>query len=209
MRRTILYAAIWLCVAPGRAIADFTCTPTKPLAQQNRTHMKHRKQPAADPGVTLVTVAQLIAEPSAAGISEMGFKRKDSPLDPRESQEVILKGELWLVNVEENDCDFHLEITGLGGASTDDRIIVEIPQGTRFRTARNALIQALGAHGVTLKRHTPLTTPLRVQVLGFLFYDAWHFSSTDPQRGNGHGSTQVATLWEVHPVFAIIFPESP
>jgi len=72
-------------------------------------------------------------------------------------------------------------------------------------TARNALLQALTAHGVNLKAQTPLTTSIRVQVLGFSFYDAWHFSRNDPQRGHAHGSAQVGSLWEIHPVFAIMF----
>jgi len=127
-------------------------------------------------------------------------------LDPRELQVVTLKGELWRVNVEANDCDFHLEIAGIGGGQGDDRIIVEIPQGPNFIAARNALLQALKVNGVTLKPQTPLAQAIHVQVLGFSFYDAWHFSSTNPQRGHGHGSAQVASLWEIHPVFAIIFP---
>ena len=121
---------------------------------------------------------------------------------------MTLKGELWRVNVEANDCDFHLEISGIGGSQSDDRVIVEIPQGPKFVAARNALLQALTANGVKLKAQTPLATPLHVQVLGFSFYDAWHFSANDPQRGHGHGSAQVAALWEIHPVFAIIFQQS-
>jgi hypothetical protein len=112
------------------------------------------------------------------------------------------------VNVERNDCDFHLEISAVGGNSTDDRIIVEIPQGPRFLGARNGLLQALTAHGVKLKAQTPLATPIRIQVLGFSFYDAWHFSSNDPQHGHAHGSAPVGSIWEIHPVWAIIFPAS-
>ena len=112
------------------------------------------------------------------------------------------------MNVEANDCDFHLEISGVGGSSTDDRIIVEIPQAPKFLAARNALLQELTAHGVRLKAQTPLATSIRVQVLGFSFYDAWHYSSNDPQRGHAHGSAQVGSLWEIHPVWAIIFPNS-
>jgi hypothetical protein len=87
-------------------------------------------------------------------------------------------------------------------------VIVEIPQTASFVAARNALLHDLNAAGVKLRPRTPLTHPIRVQVLGLMFYDAWHFSTTNPQRGNNHGSAQVGSLWEVHPVWAIIFPSS-
>jgi hypothetical protein len=170
--------------------------------------MKHRNPPPQNPGLTLLTVDQIVASSPAAGITQTGFRSIDSPLDPRESQVVTLKGDLWRVNVEANDCDFHLEISRVGGSSSDDRIIVEIPQAPKFLAARNALLQALTAHGVKLKAQTPLATSIRVQVLGFSFFDAWHFSSNDPQRGHAHGSAQVGSLWEIHPVWAIIFPSS-
>ena len=202
--------ALALCVlfVPTRAFADIPCTPMQALANQNRTHMKHRTPPSQNPGMTLITVQQVIAATPASGVSQPGFKTRDTPLDPRELQVITLKGELWRVNIEANDCDFHLEISETGGGQGDDRIIVEIPQGPNFAAARTALLQALKANGVTLKAQTPLAQPIHVQVLGFSFYDAWHFSSNNPQRGHGHGSAQVASLWEIHPVFAIIFPQS-
>jgi hypothetical protein len=69
-----------------------------------------------------------------------------------------------------------------------DRVIVEIPQTAPFVAARNALLNRLQVAGVTLHARTKLTQPIRVQMLGFAFYDAWHFSATNPQRGNHHGS---------------------
>jgi len=208
MRRLALILAFSFSFVPLRALADISCTPTQPLPRQNRTHMKHRDPPSQNPGVTLLTVHQVLAASPAAGITQTGARSTDAPIDPRESQVVTLKGDLWRVNVEANDCDFHLEISGIGGGSTDDRIIVEIPQAPKFLAARNALLQALTAHGVRLKAQTPLATSIRVQVLGFSFYDAWHYSSNDPQRGHAHGSAQVGSLWEIHPVWAIIFPSS-
>lgn len=157
--------------------------------------------------MTLVDVAQLVADTPAAGVTSHGFRTSVPPIDPRENDVLTLKGDLWLINIESNDCDFHLEISAAGASSTDDRVIVEIPQLAPFTAARNALINKLHAAGISLHRHTPLAQPIRVQVLGFRFFDAWHFSTTNP-RGNNHGSALVGTLWEIHPVFAIIFPES-
>ena len=190
------------------AVADITCTPTKTVSQQNRTRMKHRSPPASSSGPTLTTVADMIATSSAAGTSTAGFRTAAGPIDPRENAVVTLKGDLWQINIEPNDCDFHLEISEVGGTAASDRVIVEIPQTAPFVAARNALLRALQAAGVRLRSRTTLTEPIRVQVLGFMFFDAWHFSTTNPQRGNNHGSAQVDSLWEVHPVWAIIFPSS-
>ena len=201
----ILFLAL-SCVSV--ASADISCTPTETLAKQNRTRMKHRTPPPANPGVKLMTVAEMVALTPAAGVNSPGFRTSVQPIDPRESSVLTLKGDLWAINIEPNDCDFHLEISDVGGSANDDRVIVEIPQLPRFVAARNALINQLHAAGVALHKRTILTNPIRVQVLGFAFYDAWHFSAANPLRGNKHGSPKVGSLWEIHPVWAIIFPAS-
>jgi hypothetical protein len=190
------------------ARADIPCTATQTVLKQNRTRMKHRTPPHQKPDVTLMTVAQIVASAPATGINSPGARTSSIPIDPREASVLTLKGDLWAINIEPNDCDFHLEVSEVGGSVDNDRVIVEIPQTPPFVAARNALLNKLHAAGVTLHARTKLTQPIRVQVLGFAFYDAWHFSSTDPQRGNHHGSPQVASIWEIHPVWAIIFPTS-
>ena len=205
MRRVALVLLFSLWYVPV-TWADITCTATQTLVKQNRTRMKHRTPPRQNPGVTLMTVAQIFAASPAAGIKSPGARSSPQPIDPREASVLTLKGDLWAINVEPNDCDFHLEISEVGGSIDADRVIVEIPQTAPFVTARNALVNRLRAAGVTLRARTKLSQPIRVQVLGFGFYDAWHFSSTNPQRGNHHGSPQVGSLWEIHPVWAIIFP---
>ncbi len=207
MRRVTLGLFLALSCA-SIAWADITCTPTQPLAQQNRTRMKHRAPLSPNPGVTLKTVTEIVAASPAAGVNSPGFRTSILPIDPREASVLTLKGDLWAINIEPNDCDLHLELSEVGGSVDDDRIIVEIPQTAPFVAARNVLLNKLHAAGVTLHGRTKLTTPIRVQVLGFAFFDAWHFSSTNPQRGNHHGSPQVGSLWEIHPVWAIISPAS-
>lgn len=207
-RNLFALAIIIIFWTPFRALADISCAPTQPLQQQNRTHMKHRTPAGTNPGVALTTVENMVAASPAAGVTVAGFRRADRPIDQRELQVVSLKGDLWQFNIEPNDCDFHLEISGVGKTANEDRVIVEIPQGPAFVRARNALLQQLQAASITLRARTHLTRPIRIQVLGYVFYDAWHFSSNNPQRGHGHGSAQVGSLWEIHPVRAIIFPQS-
>jgi hypothetical protein len=169
--------------------------------------MKHRNPPSQNPGVHQTTVAQMAAFPAASGVTVSGFRTSPQPIDVHENSVVTLKGDLWAINIEPDDCDFHLEISDLGDGDTADRVIVEIPQGQRFVAARNKLIQIVHNSGATLTKRTRFQQPITVQVLGFLFFDAWHYSTTKP-RGNNHGSAQVATIWEIHPVWAII-PASP
>jgi len=168
--------------------------------------MKHRTPPTGSSSPILTTVGGMIAASPATGTATAGFRTAVGPIDPRENAVLTLKGDLWAINIEPNDCDFHLEVSEVGGSVDADRVIVEIPQTAPFVAARNALLNKLHAAGVTLHARTKLTHPIRVQILGFSFYDAWHFSSTNPQRGNNHGSPQVGSIWEIHPVWAIIFP---
>ena len=63
-----------------------------------------------------------------------------------------------------------------------------------------------------------LRSPLRIRVTGYAFYDAYHYSArwqtSKPgrcdfspaelyQRGKGHGTCNVGTIWELHPVWKI------
>jgi hypothetical protein len=203
MKRLILLVSFVICWTSA-SFADIPCTPTQPLPQQNRTHMKHRIPPTQRPVPVLTTVAAMAAASPATGVTTPGFRTADRPIDQHELGIVTLKGDLWAINVEANDCDFHLEISDVGNSVSDDRVIVEIPQGPPFVVARDALIQLLRASGITFRRRMQLNPPIRVQVLGYAFYDAWHFSPNNPQRGHGHGSPQVASIWEIHPVWALI-----
>ena len=57
-------------------------------------------------------------------------RKSNTPIDPKESQAFTLKGDLWRILTEANDCDFHLEPSAAG--PTADRVIVEIPQDSSF-----------------------------------------------------------------------------
>ncbi len=129
------------CVSVARA--DITCTATQTVVKQNRTRMKHRTPPLQNPGVTLMTVVEMVASAPAAGINSPSARTSVQPIDPRESSVLTLKGDLWAINVEPNDCDFHLEVSEIGGSVDSDRVIVEIPQTAPFVAARNALLNRL------------------------------------------------------------------
>jgi hypothetical protein len=170
--------------------------------------MKHRTPPQPNPGVKLITVTEIVASPPAVGVNSPGARTSAQPIDPRETSVLTLKGDLWVINVEPNDCDFHLEVSEVGGSVDSDRVIVENSANSPVCCSPKCAAERASCSGRDVAARTKLTQPIRIQVLGFGFYDRWHFSATNPQRGNHHGSPQVGSLWEIHPVWAIIFPAS-
>jgi len=186
----------------GAAEADVTCSPTTPISQQNRTAMKHRAATVQNVRLNQTSVDEMLQWANPATIS----KSSNSAIDPRENQAYTLTGDLWHIKVEGNDCDFHLELSAPGTGTDADRIIVEVPQGPDFSPLRDKLIQALLASGEGDLRHTKsfdLAHSIRVQVSGYAFFDAFHYSKSNPKRGHGHGSAMVGTIWELHPVFQL------
>ena len=115
----------------------------------------------------------------------------------------ILKGFLWFISQEGNDCDFHIEI---GTADTfATRMIVEV---TRENTTLTKKIRdELFARGLKILDCNTSSSgvahydaPLPVIVIGLGFYDKSHKPMTN--HGDIH-SRQFS--WELHPVKDIIF----
>ena len=188
------------------ARADIACTMGKPLEEQHRPNMKRRAPPQnAKPIHT--TVAEMAEWPIPGILSQKRrFRKQDSPLDPREQQVYTVEGNLWRFKVEEEDCDFHLEVSVPGGTKKDIRIVAEIPQAPAFAAAREELLRGLKAardlipgQRVTVKGSVP------VRLTGYAFCDAQHYTVAEPKRGKGHGTQYVATIWEIHPVWKIEF----
>lgn len=186
----------------GLCSADITCTPSTEVSRQSRTDMKHRAPALQSAAANQTSVFDMLNWPNPTRIS----KSANTPIDPRENQIFTLKADLWHVKIEGNDCDFHLELSAPGDSSTADRVIVEIPQGPKFTQIRNALIDALLASGAGDLRHRKsldLSRSMPIQVTGFAFFDAFHFSRSNPKRGHGHGTAAVGTIWELHPVWQL------
>jgi hypothetical protein len=115
----------------------------------------------------------------------------------------ILKGYLWFVKMEDNDCDFHMEIGTKN--SYDTRIIIEATQENKLlqKKIENELqkrnLHILGCHySNKAKAHFKKGIPVIVKGLGF--YDASH----KPDTNHGDKHTQKYS-WELHPVQDIIF----
>jgi hypothetical protein len=181
---------------------DVVCSPTTAIDHQSRTQLKHRGPGVQNVSLTQVTVEDMLNWPNPTQI----VRTSNSPIDNRENQAFTLIGDIWRVKVEDNDCDFHVEMSDPGNSQDADRVIVEIPQGPRFVQIRNSLIAALIAAGegdLTHKKSVDLNNSIRASATGFAFFDAFHYSHNNPKRGHGHGTPKVATIWELHPVWQL------
>ena len=125
--------------------ADVVCSPTTAIDHQSRTQLKHRGPNVQNVSFTQVTVEDMLNWPNPAQI----VRTSNSPIDNRENQAFTLFGDIWRVKVEDNDCDFHVEMSAPGNSQDADRVIVEIPQGPQFVQVRNSLITRKRAHHTT------------------------------------------------------------
>ena len=191
------------CFTPALAQSTVACTPTTPVQKQPRTQLKHRSIPT---GITplATTISEMLKWKAPAHISSPAVRESNSPIDPREKQVFTVSGDLQRVIMEDNDCDFHLEISASGTGPTADRVIVEVPQDPLFQSFRQAILQKLSQQGIKFPAPV-MRKPIPITVTGFAFYDAFHFDTADPQRGHDHGSAFVGTLWELHPVWNVTF----
>jgi hypothetical protein len=200
-RKYWLTAAFILWTSAALAQTDTACVAGTPIAKQSRTKLKHRV-PAA--GASTPTTILEMFKWKAPANRPPATRRSNSPIDPKESKVFALEGDLWRVVTEAKDCDFHLELTTPGAGPTADRVIVEVPQDKSFDQVRQVLLRQLAAHGARIGGPI-LKKAIRVAVTGLGFYDGFHFSNADPQRGHDHGTAFVGTLWELHPVWEIKF----
>lgn len=202
-----LSIALW---APAHLYAqDIACSPTTALAKQHRTHLKHRDPADSSAQAQTVKVSQVLLWAAPQDITNAKTRKRDEPIAPRESEAFTVEGDLWRVIVEDNDCDFHLELAGPGKPKTAARVIVELPQGDAFTVMREKLLQELTANGysVAVGKSIALDEPLLLTVTGYAFYDSAHYSKKNPQKGHSHGTQYVGTLWELHPIWKVTFAD--
>jgi len=125
----------------------------------------------------------------------------------KEGDIVMIEGYLQRAHCSADDDDYHVEIST--SPTSNDCFIVEIPNGRYMKASYNKQADAgrkiirdmFGGR----KPHGTLDTPIKVHVMGSLFYDSQHYSKKNPQGGGRRGTNQCATnLWEIHPVLSIV-----
>ena len=122
----------------------------------------------------------------------------DAPRTGREL-EVFHIATAFLQNASVNavDCDVVMEISEVSDKNAA-RMIVEAPVDGEYCSARQNIQAQLKQHGFRLdsQHGGELPQPLAVDVVGMAFEDFEH----------DRGTTQVATLWELHPAIVNLHP---
>src|SRR6266478_4268140 len=114
--------------------------PTTAVANQSRTTLKHRKRPLLY-GAISATVPNIIAlnQQLPAGVKNASVRGRNAPISPIESNVYTVEGDLWRVKMEDNDDEYHLEISARGAPRTANRIVVEIPPDVGYTGTRQKL----------------------------------------------------------------------
>ena len=193
-----LAAGLWL-VANSCSGQDFgvlqpspqdlcKCIPIEPDIADFRHVAKHQPIPTMQP--VEVTVAEILSWPQDA------FVAPDAARTGRELQVFhVANAFLQEASVNAADCDVHFEISATADKAAP-RVIIETPVDTEFCSARQSAQAQLAKHNFRLDSQHGGEIPqaLPVQVLGMAFEDFDH----------NRGSTQVATIWELHPATVTI-----
>ena len=115
----------------------------------------------------------------------------------------------------DEDGDYHIQVTGSYKNGTDN-IIVEVPfrdfvsdaaLRSKLGPLRKNLRTNLGKNKEFSKKGNCMEHPPRMAITGQLFIDSHHAISNpdDPSGGRGKRKQPAATVWEIHPVFAMDF----
>ena len=185
-------------VYSSSTLAQCPCKPTTKVSNQERSIAKHEKHPENFAQRKDTITVRNIA------LWDKKYKSKTSALsDQPESKRMtgspedtlyVLRGYIWFVKREPNDCDYHIEI---GKKNIDSsRIIVEVPKDNC--ALQHKIDDKLTELNLRKNKHFPAGIPCLIMGLGF--YDASH--RTDGHHGDSHTNTHI---WELHPVTDIIW----
>ena len=177
--------------------------------------------PEGKPGKPkVVALADLLALANVDGVTK-DDKKYQSARIPAQKGAKYNEGDListtgWLHLVAgETDGDYHIQISG-SQSSGDNCLIVEVPSSDaefvktadlrpQFETVRNLIKTKMLAGKDPSVSGSVMQHPVYVTVTGILFYDDSHVG--DQPRGKK--GMKAATLWELHPVTAMVFAAKP
>lgn len=207
-RLPVLLGAIILLLCQSLPAQEIKpCEPKRGQERQQRGDVKHRAKPDGARAANL-SVEEMFAWQPPAGVDDPKVRYSREVIDPRERRAFRLDALVWLVKVSDDDCDIHIELSGLRGAKKDYRVIAEIPNDPAYLgTWRKMLRKVAELRKAKLMSGKDLKSPLRVRLTGLAFYDGPHARKDEFVIGHGHGSKLVASLWELHPVWDVEFVE--
>lgn len=131
-----------------------------------------------------------------------------------ERLKVKVRAFVLAIKQESNDNDLHLQIADTASPYNQQQLVVEIPPGDAFCTARSNMMELFRADGGRrLSTGHVFRNPPLVEITGYLFLDSAHMRArrtdvcTDNGgRGirNGLRTSPVRGIWEIHPVTELI-----
>ena len=186
------------------------CEPSTDIDRQHRTVAKHVENyddfVLKDDTIKVAYINKWQKKFKAITNTITTHANSDNPLRQADSPEdslYILKGFMWFVKLEKNDCDFHIEIGPR--IVTGNRIVVEVTQeNTDLQKKIKEHLDLLGEKimncGTSSSKTAHFDIPIPVIVVGLGFYDASHPPNTL------HGDIHTKRFsWELHPIRDIIF----
>ena len=136
-------------------------------------------------------------------------KYEEEPATPyaRENSIYTVTGYAHIIKISDDDCDIHIELSS-DKESKANRIIAEIPNTIEYCMIRDTVLSVLKRKyhftGSSKSFDTKSGFP-KLTITGYAFWDTAHWSKkgVKDKKGHAHGSSKVATLWEIHPVVSI------
>lgn len=131
----------------------------------------------------------------------------------RELRVYSVTGWVRRVKKDEDDGDWHFEMTARRNSPVDSCIVLEIPPANldgNYAQVRTDLDGFLAT--TTVDADGDLDPPLRLRVIGAAFFDGQHRGGpthrdqTDGRHGRCNSSARA--LWEIHPVYWVREPGS-
>lgn len=193
MRPTVSLA-LALAALPAQAQV---CAPTGSSEGSYRHAMTHRAPGPESAGTISVATFQAWSPPD--GVEDDRVRERNGPIDPREARAATLEGDLWRVKVGRNGCDLLLELSATRAGRDSPHVLAAIPAGPGYEAARAAITAAVRLRSGRVE----LREPVHVRLTGYLFWDGAHWCPESPGRGCGRRSDEVASLWELHPVWRV------
>jgi hypothetical protein len=172
--------------------------------------------PAHRTNARIVPLFDIISMPDPPGVTMNDARYEDSliplfsnPINLKEGDLVKTEGYLWLVAYEDNDGEYHIQVSG-NDSTGNNCLIVEVPDPvntndaalkTKYEKVRT-FIKDKVLHGIVPgKSGNLIGGRAYVYVKGQLFFDASHTHN----QMRGKKGMRSNSLWEIHPIVEMDF----
>ena len=174
-------------------------------ADHKRDKVKNR--PFANVNNTAKTPLKGILKMKITNSEKDSIKANEDREVFREKKIVSATGYAWVIKLSDDDCDVHIEMSEKN-SKKGKRIIAEIPNTSDYCNLHNRIMEDLvNKFHLNKKKDYRFDKtdnggkPIQLTVTGYLFWDSGH-----PTNKN-HGTKQVGSVWEIHPVSQLKWEE--